>query len=861
MSRDICSSLLCALLLGSVLAAPAPAVAQNQPPHEDVGPIIAAGQDELLAEMLGRGQTLAGECVFAGGQADGRAIHVTYECAGRKVVLELQHPSRVSNPEARTAQFAITLQSGLPPDGFLAALAARVRSREDRFEWTFEPSIGFLSSAASTVALVIAAVLGSIGFLSSAASTVALVIAAVLGLLLVEVSVRRRRWLMAVEDERGRRGAIRLLLSLVLLGVAAALLLPAPPAQGPSWDDLIAPLGNGLPVARGYVLSPPHRGHQHDIIYVARRDSGADGRAAVVEVQISARGGGSGSTQTRSFRVDWTQPMPHSPMQGSDKDARAVAERMAAAIAKNDTGFASVDAVALASEPPLPLIARIVTRLNGARGALVGGAVALAVVLLVALPHGPLAVGLFLLALGLALRMPVLGLPFAFDHDVQRLFTGHLPLREIAFGMGLMDRHPPFYFFVLHFAQWFGQSEAVVRAPAVIAGALAGPAILLAAKYTRGRVTAAAALAALAVTISPELVARSREVSDIPLFALLMIAAAASLVAALRKPSPARLMSVASSHALALWTYYLAPFLLAAHAAVLAWVGRPKRRVVAAFLVGAALGAPALLIGAITFVRDSSTRDVARAFPAFTWGEHSPAQMVLEMAQIATGALGRPFLALALAAAIVGAVRRNLSVITPALGIAATVAGIALLSPIARVQSYYVTTALPLAALTLAVAPEREDRFTWTAALVLVISLSIAPMLSSTRLLYLPDADAFMPRFAAIIANRPEQRILTVAHYDKALLAYYLARAKGTPVDWDSMDEIGSQRIEPLVMVNALRSDSERVAAEQLEQRIQGGPILVMERDAFALRSISERLSKCELLLQAPTARLVRCAP
>jgi hypothetical protein len=439
-------------------------------------------------------------------------------------------------------------------------------------------------------------------------------------------------------------GVVRCAASLLLLAVAALLLVPAAPApRRVVWDDLIAPLGVGLPVTRGYVLSPPRRGEGHDVVYVARREPGPVGPAARVEVHVLDRGQWSGVPETRSFGIGWEASPVGSVGGASPDDARAVTDTLVAAIAKNDSGFASVDSIALTGEPEAPPIWRILGRLSGMRGFLIAAAVALALVLLVSIRRGGIAVGLFLFALGLALRAPSLGVPFAHDQDVQRLFTGHLPLREIATGAGLQDRHPPLYFFILHFVERYGQSEAVGRAPAVLAGAFAGPALLLAAASMRGRIGPTAVLAALAVTVSPELVLRSREVSEIPLFALIVMAAAASLVAAVREPRPARLATLAASHALALFTYYLAPFIVAAHAAVLVWLRRPDRRVVTAFAAGVVAGAPAFVLGGATLLRDWSARDVARAFPTLAWGEHSPAQMAAQMARVAAEGLVCPF--------------------------------------------------------------------------------------------------------------------------------------------------------------------------------------------------------------------------
>ena len=336
-----------------------------------------------------------------------------------------------------------------------------------------------------------------------------------------------------------------------------------------------------------------------------------------------------------------------------------------------------------------------------------------------------------------------------------------------------------------------------------------------------------------------------------------------TFVAALAAPRRGPLGAVTLSHGLALWTYYLAPFLVGAHALLLA-VRRADRRVWRALAGGVLLGAPALLLAAATLWRDWGPRDVARAFPTLAWGQHTPLQMLADIARISVTAFGWPFLALLLAATAYGIARRQLAAVTPALGVAATVLGIACLSPIARVQAYYAISVLPLATLALAALPDpsaRIARRAWWAALMAMVALSWAPLLAGARLLYLPDADAFMPRVAAVIAARPERTVVTVAHYDKTILAYYLARGEGRSIDWFSIDASPDTRIESLVLVHGLDAGSEAAALARLEQLRAAEPILVVERDAFLLPGVADRLSSCEPLLQAPTARLVRCAP
>ena len=300
------------------------------------------------------------------------------------------------------------------------------------------------------------------------------------------------------------------------------------------------------------------------------------------------------------------------------------------------------------------------------------------------------------------------------------------------------------------------------------------------------------------------------------------------------------------------------------HAAVLLWLGRPARRAAVALVAGVLLGAPALLLAAATLLRDWGAREVARAYPTLAWGQHTPLQMLEGMARFAVEAFGGPFLALLAVAALIGVCRRRVEVVTSVLGTAATIAGIALLAPIARVQAYYAIAVLPLACLPLAAlddpaAPRR--RAAWVVTMALVAAFVVVPRLGDARGLYLADADAFMPRFTALIAERPERTVVTVAHYDKTLLEYYLARREGRSIAWGTVNQSPNKQLTSLVLVHALDAGSEGQALSRLEQLRAGEPVLVIERDAFLLPRVAEALSACEPLLQAPTARLVRCPP
>ncbi len=644
--------------------------------------------------------------------------------------------------------------------------------------------------------------------------------------------------------------------------VAAILLISGDSQPTVSWLDLIAPLRPQQVLAPGFVLSAPRRGDAHDVVFVARRPPSARAPAARVEVHVVDRGTWKGVAETASFGVAWEVPPPDATIAATSEEASAVTRQLFDALAANDVGFDSVDSIPLTPAEQRPALSRVLSGLHGWRGGIAAAAALAGLALLASIAEMRVVVAVLLAAIGLALRLPHLDLPFVHDQDVQRMLTGNSPLPEVAWGVGLRDRHPPLYFFVLHFVQrFFGQSEEIARLPAALAGTAVGPAVFLAGAAIGRAPLAASALLGLALAISPPLIARSREVSEIPLYALLLVIGAGLLAAAVERPTRRRTAAIAATYASALYTYYLAIFAVAAKMIVLSWppAALPARRALA---FGAAAGLPALILGAAVFLRDRGAREVARAFPALAWGEHTPWRLAATMLGMAGETYGLPLLLIIGAAIATAVVRRERLAMIPGLAALATLAGVAALAAVARVQAYYITTVLPLAALTVLFlrwpqAPRMRGACTW---LVAAAVLPIVLLLSGAPALYEADAAAFMPRFAALVAERPERRVVTVAHYDKTLLAYYLARRGGRSIAWHNVDEASGKEIVPLVLVHAMDDESARESRSRLRRWIDEGPLLVIERDAFLLPAIGERLSRCQPIAVAVNARMVRCA-
>ncbi|MEZ4325506.1 MAG: glycosyltransferase family 39 protein [Polyangiales bacterium] len=665
-----------------------------------------------------------------------------------------------------------------------------------------------------------------------------------------------------------RAVALRLLVAvggtLVALGILSE---GTPPAEAGTRTlaELIAPLAPGREVADGFVLALPHRGETHDIVLPARRSRG--GRTTTVELHLLDRGTWRGVRTSAHYDIAWEQPRSTA----TQNECEAVTERLASVVRANDVrDEVPVDALTLAPDVPRPHIARALSGARGGRAFAIAALLALTTWALATLPLGGFWAGAFLFALGLALRVPHLDVPFVRDQDVQRLFTGHASLVDIFTGIGLRDRHPPLYFAVLHAAQLFGQSEAVVRAPAVLAGALAGPMLVLAAAVTDRKVVLAALLGLVPAT-SASFVAHSREVSSLPFYALVLTVLAMATVRYQQTGSRGWYSAVVASVVVALFTYYTAVFAVAALLCCLLWLGPTYGDARRALGVGLACGSPALALAAYTFVRDRGARLAAESRPSLAWGDRSVIGTAEAMADVVREALG-PALVVAAFVAVTYALRRREGHAPIALALVlGSFVGIAGLAPVARVQPYYLLAALPVLLLAASWSPlptHATRRLAVVATCGLLVSTTVADRAMANATLYTPDERAIAPDFAILIASRPERRVVTVAHYDMTLFAYYLGRASGVEVDYASLEARGDAfalRGTPYVFHPLVQTHDDGAsaagAAAALDTLVQAGPCLVVDRPTLPLDGVRERLQRCTPLGQGPDATLYHCAP
>ena len=669
----------------------------------------------------------------------------------------------------------------------------------------------------------------------------------------------------AVDSVRNMKASTRLKLAVVLLALAIAPYFLRPLLfKSASWTMLISPLEPGDMVQESYRLSPLQRGENDDVVITARRVDGG----GLAEIHITDHGVWPEALKTPSFEVGYSSP----PSYGPPDELSAVTHAVADAIAANDTGrLGPVAGYDLRRGETAP-ITRGLRAYSGVVGFLCTACLLVAGLLISSLRRGPLWLGLLLFAGGLALRAVHLDLPFTWDQDVQRLRTAAAPLGDVLTGVGLLDRRPPLYFVILHFAQYMGQNEWVVRLPAAIAGALVGPAIITAVWLARRAVGPLSALMATVATLSPIFVTRSREVSEIPLFAvvLLLLVGLTFRALSVERARLGLLAAVAGFCALTLWTYHLAVVAIVAFVLPLLYLKRLSRRVAAALTVGVVCGSPSLLLAARAFMTDLSVRQSARAHPELAWGERGIVDMLGRLFDMTASSVGLLLTILLVLALIAAVVRRNGMALSALLTVLVAAVTLALLTPVARIQPYYLVAVLPLGLLGVAAFDGRLHGKSQSAVLG-AIGLSAAIFLASAgpRLstLYVDESGAFMDTFARRIRAEGHETVVTVAGYDATLLSYELcqlegavlgvnaAPVEGTTLRIEGLDEV----IVTLVDTHTPGPNADRDAVALLGELTDEGPVPVVIRDTVRLPELERVLAACELLDETARARLLLC--
>ncbi len=655
------------------------------------------------------------------------------------------------------------------------------------------------------------------------------------------------------------------------MGMCLALIAVAwPQPTRLSLDALLHPLASQRPVPgvpNDYILSEPRPGPEHDIVLPITSGT------RHIELHILDRGSWNEAAHTPSFDVGWEGYGTNAPVE----DCYLVRETVAAYIRANDPGGLRVGNLARHAELPT-LLERVLDSIRGPRGYVAGALLVGISATLAALPFGPLALGVLLAGLSFWIRATRLDLPFHIDGEVQRLFTGHLPLIEMLRLSAFEERHPPLMFILLHMVQTFGQSEAIVRLPAVVAGTLTGPAILAMAHWLRsdgpgGRpVTSsiAAACAALVAVASPELIVRSREVSELAVFGLISVLTLGAAVRACRHPTPVALLVVGIGHALLLWTYYLAPFLLVGFWSTMWWIGRGSRRPMLAAALGSVLGLPGPIFAALAWVRDLPGRQAAARFPELMWGEQPPSQIASEIGWIVLHGLSVPFVVLVVLLALRSLVRREWGAVAPLVGAAAVAAAMVALVPSARIQAYYFVCVLPLFPLALALCELPATGFSRIFAAVAISAVTAATvphgLTRDADRIYTANPSASGRRYARLINSRPESHVAVLFPWDCRLVAYNLALEAGIEIDWRDLRKQGGEiTIEGLrqrFVAMSERPTYEAAAAPMVasfDALSQRGDFIALVPLPLHMKEVDDWLRRCAVLDRTPVDRLLLC--
>jgi hypothetical protein len=662
----------------------------------------------------------------------------------------------------------------------------------------------------------------------------------------------------------------RVAVAIALLAWIVAALWPATRVEAhASVEQLVAPLTVGSVVAGGFRLGPFRRGEEHDVVVVGTRAN----PPAAVEVHVLDAGRWPEAMKVGAYGVAYEEP--HSP--ATDAERLRVRDAIADAMRAHPDVTAPVDALMLGVQGARPRIHDVLARFAGTRGLLVALSVCALFVVVAPLRGSAFAVASLLLVAGVLLRFTALDLPFERDQDVQRAFTGHMPLWRVLFVEGLADRHPPLWFVVLHASQaLFGQSEAALRAPAALCGALVGPAITLVLARRGGVIGPVAAASALAVTVSGELISQSREVSDIPLMSLLAVLMVASATRLATRPSPATMVLCVAAHVLGLYTYYLAPLVVAGEALALgAACFRPEMKRAAAWIGG--LSAPAMFLLVRVAIVDSSARATAHARPDLAWGERTVMSTAHDIARLTWGTFPATLLVLALLAVACARLSR-----VATSGALFALAGFAAVAPVARVQPYYQAAVAPLLALAAGamslpawrpapiVRPSTIRRALGSRLLAaaLCVAVGVPPLLALDRLttVYVPTDRANVSAWAKLVAARPERRLVFSVEHDSTLMTYALGRELGVETDWRTLERTPNDlrsnvlgwTFVALLSAHRLPPDPKATARARLLAEIEGGA-LFLARDPWAEGTTEVLTERCEQLQEVSNARLYAC--
>lgn len=440
-------------------------------------------------------------------------------------------------------------------------------------------------------------------------------------------------------------------------------------------------------------------------------------------------------------------------------------------------------------------------------------------------------------ALGAILRLGDLGAPFCESASTQRVELALSPLWELLTMQARDFRHPPMAALVLKAALGVGREEWILRLPFVLASSLSLPLVALLGRRLADR--SAGAAACLACAALGPLVSEGHQVGAHALYFLTAPAVLLALLWMVERPDRRGCILLAAVNAAALWSSYLAVFLVAPQVVLLAR-RRTRRHMGAALALTAVLGALPLLNLARGFVQDMGVRQVARRVPEAAWGDVSAWDVLAQ----AVGQAGAVFAIAAAALAVAGSIllvrpraatdRPTTIAILASVWIAPIV--ILVLTPLVRVRGTYLIVVLPLVVVLAAagaslLASWAAGRYGMGGAacsglagglLGLLVVASLAPALSSgpASLAYREQPCSYHVASRLIDASNVRTVVLVHGH-SRTLLGYYLA-APGSRT-------LGTTGIKSLCHTRSLGPRWRQEAEDRLRLMAAEGPLWLVD--------------------------------
>ncbi len=222
-------------------------------------------------------------------------------------------------------------------------------------------------------------------------------------------------------------------------------------------------------------------------------------------------------------------------------------------------------------------------------------------------------------AVGLALRLTSLGTQSLWIDEIRGLTLAQAPTTGALLG-GVTDLNPPLYFVLLRYWLWLGQSDAIVRLPAALMGALSLGAVFL---VTRRLLGAAVAVVATALAaISPMHLWHSQDSRPYTLALVLTLASQWLFLEIVRRPRPRTFVAYVLVTTLALYTHYTALAIILAQNACLAlrlWLDRPAVASIARAWIASQAAVALLFLPWVLFIvlRDAATLAFDRPLSLF----------------------------------------------------------------------------------------------------------------------------------------------------------------------------------------------------------------------------------------------------